>query len=255
MSALPNSTVVRTHLRQSGYHEIVLCRSDKANSLDAELVAALHNALVTAYDVQARLVVIRSEGRHFCGGFDFTDLGKNSEGDLALRFLRIEELFQLLRHAPFFSVAVVKGAALGAGADLVAACTQRIGTENAWFKFPGYRFGLALGTRRLSYLVGESVARSFLCKDAPITANEARETGLLTSVVEEVQIDEVIDQLAVALAKYDSGALAALLKNTMQSCANADADLGMLARSVCAPEIHARINAFREESKNGRVRP
>ena len=42
----------------------------------------------------AGLIVIGGEGRHFCTGFDLTGIDRASDGDLLLRFVRIERLLQ-----------------------------------------------------------------------------------------------------------------------------------------------------------------
>ena len=50
--------------------------------------------------------VLEGAGNHFCAGFDFTGYQDQSEGDLALRFIRIETLLQALHHAPFETLAL-----------------------------------------------------------------------------------------------------------------------------------------------------
>src|SRR5262245_66032702 len=79
--------------------ELVLNRPDKANALDARLVEALLVAVARAANSGARLLTLRGEGRHFCAGFDFSDLDQQSDGDLLHGFVRIEQLLQALRHA------------------------------------------------------------------------------------------------------------------------------------------------------------
>ena len=74
--------------------ELILNRPDKANALDAGLVEALLVAVARAANSGARLLTLRGEGRHFCAGFDFSDLDQQSDGDLLHRFVRIEQLLQ-----------------------------------------------------------------------------------------------------------------------------------------------------------------
>src|SRR5262249_32414783 len=75
-------------------------RPDKANALDAGLVEALLVAVARAANSGARLLTLRGEGRHFCAGFDFSDLDQQSDGDLLHRFVRIEQLLHALHHPP-----------------------------------------------------------------------------------------------------------------------------------------------------------
>ena len=75
---------------------LTLNRPQKTNALSASLVEALLNAVEYAYTDATRLLILDGSGEHFCAGFDFTDYLELSEGDLVLRFLRIEHLLQQL---------------------------------------------------------------------------------------------------------------------------------------------------------------
>ncbi len=93
-------------------------------------------------------------GRNFSAGFDFGGYEDQSEGDLLLRFVRIEQLLQALAHAPFDTLALAHGRNFGAGVDVVCACGRRVGDPAATFRMPGLSFGLVLGTRRYAIASG-----------------------------------------------------------------------------------------------------
>ncbi|MDX2288802.1 MAG: enoyl-CoA hydratase/isomerase family protein, partial [Hyphomicrobiaceae bacterium] len=105
---------------------LTLARPDRLNALDACLVEHMIEAFETADRDGTRLIVVTGQGKGFSGGFDLSDLAAQSDGDLALRFLRIESLLQLIHHAPCATLALVHGACFGAGADIVAACALRL---------------------------------------------------------------------------------------------------------------------------------
>ena len=86
---------------------LTLNRPHKANGLDEGLTEALL-AAVTAH-ADARLCVIRGNGKHFCAGFDLADIESLGDGDLLWRFLRIETLLQAIHHAPFATLALAQG--------------------------------------------------------------------------------------------------------------------------------------------------
>ena len=69
---------------------LTLNRPTKANALSASLVEALINAVEYAGTDGTRLLILDGNGNHFCAGFDFTGYAEASEGDLFLRFVRIE---------------------------------------------------------------------------------------------------------------------------------------------------------------------
>jgi len=78
--------------RENDVLTLTLNRGSKANSLTPALVEDLITALDQPGDV--RMAVIRGEGKHFCAGFDLSDISKVSDGDLLWRFVRLELLLQ-----------------------------------------------------------------------------------------------------------------------------------------------------------------
>ena len=142
--------------------ELVLNRPDKANALNAELVETLIEAVSTASGDGTKLLVLRGEGKAFCGGFDFGDLEAQSDGDLVLRLIRVEVLLQSIHHAPMATIAFCHGGAYGAGADIVCACDSAVAAAGTKFRMPGLRFGIALGTRRLADRIGTGPALEIL---------------------------------------------------------------------------------------------
>ena len=69
---------------------LTLNRANKANSLAPDLVEDLITALDDAGSV--RMAIIQGEGKHFCAGFDLSDIDELSDADLLWRFVRIELL-------------------------------------------------------------------------------------------------------------------------------------------------------------------
>lgn len=129
-----------------------LDRPERANALSAELVEALHAVLDEAEAARPRALVLRGNARHFAAGFDLGGLGAETDASLALRFLRVGLLLERLLAAPYPTVAVAEGAAVGAGADLVLACDHRLVDPAVTLRFPGSAFGVALGVVRRAAL-------------------------------------------------------------------------------------------------------
>ncbi len=221
---------------------LTLNRPGKANALDAETVERLLATVAEARTADARALVLEGAGRNFCAGFDFAGYQEQSAGDLLHRFVRIEHLLQQLRRGPMASVALARGAAYGAGADLFAACTWRIAAPTARFRFPGFRFGVALGTRHLARVVGAQHARSILLTGRVVDAQEAAAIGLATHVA-----DPTADLAAAILqegAALDGQSIHEILRLTGDD--TEDADLASLVRSLARPGLHRRIAQFRE---------
>ncbi len=137
---------------------VLLNRPEVGNALNPSMVEELERAVDGANEAGVRLIVFQGAGKHMCTGFDLSDLDTCSDGDLLLRFVRIEYLLQKIYCGPVMTAAVGSGRVYGAGADLFAACDWRIGFPSASFAFPGSGFGLILGTRRLAARIGNDVA-------------------------------------------------------------------------------------------------
>ena len=88
---------------------------------------------------RARLIVFRGNGRSFSAGFDLGDVEAQREGDLVLRFVRIEMLLQAVGTSPARTVALAHGKVFGA--DLFARCRHRIAAAGTTFRMPGLKFG------------------------------------------------------------------------------------------------------------------
>jgi enoyl-CoA hydratase/carnithine racemase len=239
-----------------GVATLTLDRADRGNALSAALVDALHDAIDRACaDPAVHTIVLRGAGRHFCTGFDLSDLDESSDGDLLLRFVRIETLLAALWHAPVRTVAVVQGRTWGAGADLFAACDLRLASSDATFRFPGAGFGLVLGTRRLAERVGGDRARGWVIEGVQVDADTALATGLASKVLSPG------DAWAPADARWqDRLAPPAVDRETagrIRAATRADrrdADLAALVRSAAVPGLKARIAAYRDAVRRAAAR-
>ncbi len=108
---------------------LTLSRPDVGNCLSAALVEELHRGLDRFEESSAKVLIFQGKGRHFCTGFDLAGLAEQSDADLALRFIRIEQLLARIWNAPYPTIAIAADRTVGAGADLFAACDRRIATS------------------------------------------------------------------------------------------------------------------------------
>lgn len=226
-----------------GIFNITFNRSQKANALNSELVHAFLGSIRSILKSGCNALIIRGAGRNFCAGFDFEGYDTMSRGDIIDRFVAIEQSLQQLRMAPFVSIAIVQGAAFGAGADIVASCTYRVGSDRARFRFPGFQFGVALGTRHLAHLIGLQKARDILLENCVVECDEALAMGLLTHREHEDALHGRAEILARASALLDSDAVADIMRLTSQS--NPGSDMADLIRSLSRPGLHERIARYR----------
>ena len=220
---------------------LTLNRGSKANSLTPTLVEDLITALDQPDNV--RMAVIRGEGKHFCAGFDLSDISELSDGDLLWRFVRIELLLQKIYHSPFPIVALGHGQIVGAGADLFVACWHRVAAPCVKLKMPGWNFELALGSGRLAALIGQDAARDMLIDTRSISAEQAREIGLASDLIEKEGWENLVTTLAARARALPTEATTNMLALTGSK--NAELDLAALVRSAARPGLKSRIDKYR----------
>jgi enoyl-CoA hydratase/carnithine racemase len=222
-----------------------LNRTAKMNALSAEMVEALIQGIEDAHASAARTLAFVGAGRNFCAGFDFSDIGTQSEGDLLLRFVRIETLLRSIASSPCLTVAFAHGRNFGAGVDLFAVCKQRYSTPDASFRMPGLKFGLVLGSRRFCELVGRTAALDILQEARSIAAAEAQDIGLVLRMAQRDDWPALVadaQRIASALSVQAQKQLYKALDTDL-----ADRDMADLVRSAARPGLKKRISDYLAE--------
>jgi enoyl-CoA hydratase/carnithine racemase len=237
----PAESILRVE-QGDGLLQLTLNRPDSANALNPDLTEALIEAVTAAQGV--RLCVLRGEGRHFCAGFDLSDLEDLSDGDLLWRFLRIETLLQAVHHAPFPLVVFAHGQLVGAGADLFAACWRRVAAPDARFRMPGWNFELALGTRRLAHLLGQDAARDLLIDTKVLSAEESLACGLATDLAPQGEWPVLADRLKQRASTLSPLAVEHMLALTAKD--SRSEDMAAIVATAGRPGLKERIMAYRD---------
>jgi enoyl-CoA hydratase/carnithine racemase len=163
-----------------GVRVLTVSNPTRRNALDPGLLEALASALATPDPVRAWLV--RGAGDEtFCAGYDLQALQGHQAGQ-RLPDERLGEVLDLLGQHPAPSVALVTGAAIGAGCELAVACDFRVGDVRARFAMPPARLGVVYalkGLQRLQARVGEGFARYLFLTGRRVDASQAHARGLL----------------------------------------------------------------------------
>lgn len=214
-----NQDVTFEAIGEGDAFEIRLCRPERMNALGVNTCAALLEAVSEATKQRARVVLIRGSGRAFCAG---ADLKERKEMDLDARLAHnglIREVIDTIAAAPFVTIAVLNGLALGGGLELALGCDLRLAasgitiglTESRVGAFPG-----AGGTQRLPRLIGASRALQMMLTGEPVTSEYALEIGLVNEVVAQEDLDVRARALATLLAGRSAPALAAIKRLVYQ---------------------------------------
>jgi enoyl-CoA hydratase/carnithine racemase len=111
----------------------------------------------------------------------------------------------------------------------------RVALPGTTLRFPGARFGIVLGTRRLAARIGEVRARRLVTEGGELDARQALQCGLADANEEPVLPEPVVGLATAAAirAATRAGEEAALA-----------ADLAALVRSAAEPGLRDRIRAY-----------
>jgi enoyl-CoA hydratase len=239
---------------------LVLTMSDPAtrNTLSEQLIAAGIEALnIAEADTLVRAVVLRGDGAHFCAGGNLNGLAARRHAGSPAQVQMLEQLHQFieaLRVFPKPVIAAVEGAAAGAGFSIALACDLIVAKEGAGFGTPEINVGLF--PFMIMALIYRNVPRKrtneMLLLGERLTAEEAREAGIVNKVVPAEEFDAAVDEWATKLASK-SPALMKLGKDAMfrqQDMAFADAlDFlrSQLSLALSTEDIMEGVQAFFEK--------
>ncbi len=193
---------------------ITLNRPERMNAvnqqMEQDLVAALDDV---ALDDDVRVVVLTGAGRVFCSGADVGGLsGGGGQSGLVgtpegmRRYLRggFQRVPLGLQKVDKPTIAMVNGAAVGAGCDFAFACDMRVGSENARFRNGFVRIGLvpgAGGTWLYTRLMGLGRGLEFLFTGDFLLAEQAERIGVLNKLVPADDLERETMELARKIAK------------------------------------------------------
>lgn len=109
------------------------------------------------------------------------------------------------------ALAIVDGAALGGGCELIAACDVVIASPRARFGQPEIKLGVfpPVAALLLPRLVGERRARAMILTGEPVDAEEALRLGLVSHLVPSEQLEQKAQEILAPLRELSAASLAA----------------------------------------------
>lgn len=186
---------------------ITINRPQALNALNAATISELSTAFSELNDDSAcRAIVLTGSGeKSFVAGADikeFADFGQEKAEQLARNGQ--ETLFNKIENLKKPVIAAVNGFALGGGLELAMACHIRYVSENAKLGLPEVTLGLIPGyggTQRLPKLVGKGIANEMIFSAKMISAQKAKEIGLVNEVFPQTELLEKSKELAHLISK------------------------------------------------------
>jgi len=203
---------------ENGLATITINRPNKLNALNKETIEELSDAFEDLEEDKAvKVIVITGSGeKAFVAGADiseFANFSVDEGGKLARKGQ--EMLFDLVENLSTPVIAAINGFALGGGLELAMACHFRIASTNAKMGLPEVSLGVIPGyggTQRLPQLVGKGKAMELIMTAGMISAEDAKDCGLVNHVVEQEELLDLAEKLAGKIMRNSSVAISAAIR-------------------------------------------
>ena len=188
--------------KESGYALIQFNRPDVLNALNMKLMEELVSTLEELdKDNDVRCIVLTGSDKAFAAGADIKEMAEASAMEMLQRdqFARWDRIRKIKKPI----VAAVSGFALGGGCELAMTCDIIIASESAKFGQPEINLGVipgAGGTQRLTRAVGKAKAMEMVLTGSMLTAEEAKQWGLVVKVVPNEYLVEEAKSMAKLIA-------------------------------------------------------
>lgn len=185
---------------------ITMNRPKVLNCINMDVLDELNEVIdAVAADGGVAVVIIKGAGdRAFVSGADIGYVGSLDVFGSKQYVEYGQRVFRKLEQMRKVVIAAINGYALGGGCELALACDIRIATAKSKFALPEVGLGMIpgfAGTQRLPRLVGAAHAKMMIYTGEQITADRAREIGLVSEVVEESALMSYCRELAESILK------------------------------------------------------
>ena len=240
-----------------GVAELVLDRPDVINSLDANMVAEVHLALDQAED--ARVILVRGEGRGFSAGRDLSGAEPLTEDATAILRDLFNPMIARIAALPMPTVAAVHGPCLGVGFGIAMACDLVYCAAKTKIGSPFANIGAVLdsgGHAALVERVGPHRALELIYTGRLLDGSEAAAMGLVNGVHAD---DRLLDEVRVIARRIADGPVGsfALSKSLVRRVRDEqmgladvlDAEASAQGQAAGTPEYVEGMTAFLEKRK------
>jgi enoyl-CoA hydratase/carnithine racemase len=182
-------------------------REERLNAIDVATGQALGRAFEEfEQDHDQWVAILTGTGRAFCTGNDLRDMaaganqGRRRPGSHGYGWASITKRFSLYKPV----IAAINGFAVAGGLELALVCDILVAAQSARLGLTEVRWGLMPtggGTQRLPRSVPRAWANYLIFTGEQITAQEAREIGLVTHVVPDEQLMDEARKIAGTILK------------------------------------------------------
>ena len=188
----------------NGISRIKLNEPSTYNSLSLNTLESLIESFKNFNDDEkTKVIIIEGSGKGFSAGHNLKEINSlKGESDYKKLFNLCSELMIAIINNNKPVIAKVHGAAFAAGCQLVATCDLALSTDDAIFATPGVNLGLFCSTPMVavSRNVNQKKTMKMLLTGESITAQHAKEIGLINDHFENSKLEEEVYKLAETIA-------------------------------------------------------
>lgn len=169
-------------------------------------------------DERVRVVVLTGEGKHFSAGGNMNMFKENIETGRGIGLFGISQgskLTETIRKCDKPVIAMVNGAAVGAGCAMPLAADFRVMTRKSRLQSGFVRMGIPGDCSAWYFmcnLIGMAKTREFFMLGTAIRGEEAFELGLCNRLAEEGELEKTTMELAKELASLPTMAISYMKK-------------------------------------------
>ena len=228
----------------------------KINALSKQMIEEIIGALrnVSA-DESVKVVVIKAAGKHFCSGHYLKEMTGGGVKEYKDIFNQCNRMMHLIHEIPQPVIAQVQGIATAAGCQLVAWSDLVVAEENARFATPGVKIGLFCTSpgAALVRAIGRKAAMEMLLTGRYVSAQEAKELGLVNRVVPIDDLENETRKLALQIAEASRHVLALGKRGFYAQVDQTDKTAfdyaeNTMALNLCSEDAQIGISAFLEKT-------
>ena len=246
-----------------GVWHVTLNRPESRNAMSLQMVRELRAVLAEAQAAaDARVLVLRGAGGHFCSGGDIRDMAAarareaEAPGALAAVSAAFGELCVAFASTGLAVVAVVEGTVMGGGFGLACVADVVLATPSATFRLPETALGL-VPAQIAPFLVerlGYAEAKRLAVTGARLDARSALALRLVHGLHDAAELDDALSRILSDILQCAPGALAATKALLARARLEAPAALvnhaaAVFARTALGPEGSEGTAAFVQKRK------
>ena len=188
----------------NGISRIKLNEPSTYNALSLKTLETLiKNFKKFSDDDKTKVIIIEGLGKGFSAGHNLKEINSlKGKPDYKKLFTLCSDLMINIINNNKPVIAKVHGAAFAAGCQLVATCDLALSTNDAIFATPGVNIGLFCSTPMVavSRNVGRKKTMKMLLTGNPISAEYAKEIGLINDHYENSKLEDEVMKLAETVA-------------------------------------------------------